>query len=357
MLGVLGVCNRDRVADVEDVHIEMKQDVERCRRVLPKPRFSLCRIFRHGLRDGRRHGAWRRSFSAGMSTSGLLLLLGALLFPSAAACSIDYRFRDADASLPSGAEEIHWSSYRPGIDVSQLKLEEPPQRLYFVRIDLSRPGVSLTTTPPNGPALLETNGTKTSTFLAESGAVLAVNASRFRPVEQREYAPKDIAGLAVHRGIRYSEDEPNQAFIATREDGRAVIARDQDAKSVTSHKLQTAVAGSPIVLQGGRLPPFGPTRHPRTAVGVTEDGRFLYILVAEGRMASRAIGLTLSEVGAWLKRLGASDGLNLDGGGSTTLVVRAPDGRAVRVNRTVDNPITGSERVVANHLGVRVEAP
>jgi exopolysaccharide biosynthesis protein len=73
-------------------------------------------------------------------------------------------------------------------------------------------------------------------------------------------------------------------------------------------------------------------------------------------MATRALGLTLEEVAAWLRYLGASEGLNLDGGGSTTLVMRDPGDRVVRVNRTVDSPITGSERVVANHLGIRVDA-
>jgi exopolysaccharide biosynthesis protein len=65
--------------------------------------------------------------------------------------------------------------------------------------------------------------------------------------------------------------------------------------------------------------------------------------------------LTLYEVGAWLRHLGAVDGLNLDGGGSSALVIRGSDGTPERVNRTVHNPIFGSERVVANHLGVRVE--
>ena len=95
----------------------------------------------------------------------------------------------------------------------------------------------------------------------------------------------------------------------------------------------------------------------RTAVGIAKNGRYLYTLVAEARIASRATGLTLSDVGAWRKRLGAYDGLHIDGGELATLVVCAPDSRAVRVDRTVENCTTRAERAFANHLGVRVEVP
>jgi exopolysaccharide biosynthesis protein len=199
---------------------------------------------------------------------------------------------------------------------------------------------------------------RTTTFLRRSGAALAINASQFRPVEQEEFAPKDVAGVAIFEGEQYSDDEGNQAVIAFHGDTATIAegpagveARHSDGAA----PVVTAVAGRPIVLEEGRVRQFGPARHPRTAVGVDGPGETLLVLVAEGRMASRSIGLTLYEVGAWLRHLGAVDGLNLDGGGSSALVIRGSDGTPERVNRTVHNPIFGSERVVANHLGVRVE--
>ncbi len=278
-------------------------------------------------------------------------VVAAVVLVGSLACSIDYRFIGEGEAAPRGTETIDWEPYLPGIVLAEYRLEDPPQRLYFARVDLKRPDISVITTPPNGERPLEVDGMRTTTFLRRSGADLAVNASQFRPVEQDEFAPKDVAGVAVYEGRQYSPDEGAQDVIAFTGDGRAVIGAD----IAGIDGVRTAVAGRPIVLDDGAVRSFGPARHPRTGVGVSADGRTLYIVVAEGRMGSRSIGLTLSEVGLWLRLLGARDGLNLDGGGSSTLVVRDAAGEAVRVNRTVHNPILGNERVVANHLGIVVD--
>jgi hypothetical protein len=283
------------------------------------------------------------------------LLAGALVLAS---CAFDYRLVDPAASAPQGGEDIQWRRYVSGIHLAEVSREDPPLRLYFARVDLTAPGLEVVTTPPNGEAPLETDGMRTTTFLRRADAALAINASQFRPVEQEEFAPKDVAGVAVFEGKQYSEDEGNQAVIAFHGDTAAIA---EGLAQVEAHRADgvapvgTAVAGRPIVLHEGRLRQFGPARHPRTAVGLDGAGETLFVLVAEGRMASRSIGLTLYEVGAWLRHLGAVDGLNLDGGGSSALVIRDGDGTPKRVNRTVHNPIFGSERVVANHLGFRVE--
>lgn len=60
-------------------------------------------------------------------------------------------------------------------------------------------------------------------------------------------------------------------------------------------------------------------RHPRTAFAVTQSGRFLFVTV-DGRQPA-SVGMRLDEFAAELVRLGAVDALNLDGGGSTTMVV------------------------------------
>lgn len=274
-----------------------------------------------------------------------------------ASCAFDYRLVDPVASAPRGDEVIDWRPYAPGIELADVSRDDPPLRLYFARIDLAAPGLQVTTTPPNGGAPLDTAGMRTTTFLRRSGADLAVNASQFRPVEQQEFAPKDVAGVAVFESVQYSDDEGRQAVIAFR--GNTAVIREDlpkgafDGASTRPGAIHTAVAGRPIVLEGGRLRKFGPARHPRTAAGVDDTGRVVYLLVAEGRMASRSIGLTLYEVGAWLRYLGSVDGLNLDGGGSSAMVIRDEGGAPRRVNRTVHNPIFGSERVVANHLGFR----
>ena len=65
---------------------------------------------------------------------------------------------------------------------------------------------------------------------------------------------------------------------------------------------------------------FTETRHPRTFVGVDKRG-FIWLITVDGRSLS-SLGMTFDELQALARRLGLRDALNLDGGGSTTMVVR-----------------------------------
>ena len=92
---------------------------------------------------------------------------------------------------------------------------------------------------------------------------------------------------------------------------------------------------------------FTYTRHPRTAIVVTNTDRVLFVTV-DGRDPNAA-GMSLIELGKVLKWLGAKDGINLDGGGSTTLwIYNQPEGGIVNYpsdNKTWDH---AGERKVAN---------
>jgi hypothetical protein len=118
-----------------------------------------------------------------------------------------------------------------------------------------------------------------------------------------------------------------------------------------------AVGGHPVLLRRGTVTADVDTVgtetfrgvNPRTAVGITADGRVLLVTI-DGRQPGHSTGTTLRETAELLQALGAVDALNLDGGGSTTMVLRAPGGRPAVVNRPSD--ATG-ERPVANALAVR----
>ena len=92
------------------------------------------------------------------------------------------------------------------------------------------------------------------------------------------------------------------------------------------------------------LPSFATDRHPRTAIGVLADGRAL-LLVVDGRQPALSVGMSLEELAQLLVEFGAVDAINLDGGGSTTMVVD----KAI-VNRPSD--ATG-ERPVSDAIIVR----
>ncbi|MCG9895450.1 MAG: phosphodiester glycosidase family protein [Fimbriimonadaceae bacterium] len=93
---------------------------------------------------------------------------------------------------------------------------------------------------------------------------------------------------------------------------------------------EQAVGGGPLILEKGEAKievasegfdaPFSTTRHPRTAVGVTPSGD-LWLVVVDGRQAGVSRGVSLAELVDVMKELGCTDALNLDGGGSSEMVL------------------------------------
>ncbi len=107
-----------------------------------------------------------------------------------------------------------------------------------------------------------------------------------------------------------------------------------------------AIGGGPVLVRSGR-PVYSANeafetsllapRHPRTAVGQTADGRILLVAV-DGRQSGYSVGMTTFEMAQTLVRLGAVRGMQLDGGGSTTL---AFDGKILnRPSDKTERPIS-----------------
>lgn len=92
-------------------------------------------------------------------------------------------------------------------------------------------------------------------------------------------------------------------------------------------------------------PGFAASRHPRTAVAWDPGRRRLWLVVVDGRQGAYSVGMTLPELAGLFEALGASEALNLDGGGSSVMVIRGNP-----VSRPSDE--TG-ERPVVNALLLR----
>ncbi|NOX89197.1 MAG: phosphodiester glycosidase family protein, partial [Calditrichaeota bacterium] len=98
--------------------------------------------------------------------------------------------------------------------------------------------------------------------------------------------------------------------------------------------------------EGG--PPHAFQVHPRTSVGFSQDSTRLYFFTVDGRKSGVFKGMTLPELADVMIHFGVAQGLNLDGGGSTTFVIR---------NEIKNHPSDGSERAVANALLAVSSAP
>jgi hypothetical protein len=127
----------------------------------------------------------------------------------------------------------------------------------------------------------------------------------------------------------------------------------------TPWPLVEAIGGLPRIVRDSRISienqneggseSFTNNRHPRTAIGFNADTSRFYFVTIDGRQPSYSEGMTLPELASFMRELGCVQALNLDGGGSTTMVVRG---------RVMNNPSDAAgERAVANALLLVCNAP
>ncbi len=110
---------------------------------------------------------------------------------------------------------------------------------------------------------------------------------------------------------------------------------------------QVAIGGNLVLVRDGVVTTTAHPKNPRTAVGFSADGLRMWLVVVDGR-STASVGMTYVELANYMKSLGADDALNLDGGGSTTMVARMPGDTTVSVRNT---PSDGVQRPVPNGIG------
>jgi exopolysaccharide biosynthesis protein len=189
-------------------------------------------------------------------------------------------------------------------------------------------------------------GLTVSGYARRHGATVAINGDYFD--EQL-----DPVGFAMGDGVvwaRSGEIQRNQEVIGVGDRRVEIFPRAEPLREPEPW-MSGAVSGWPMVVARCRSKPrlpgsdhFTRAPHPRTAVGLSQDGRQLLLLVADGRREG-VPGPTLSELAELMLELGACTALNLDGGGSSALWVG---------DRIVNEPSDGFERAVGNHLAVVV---
>lgn len=125
--------------------------------------------------------------------------------------------------------------------------------------------------------------------------------------------------------------------------------------AVDYNGIKTSIGGGARILSEGALSYEGEVikgRHPRTAIGISQDKKTVYLVAVDGR--THSIGATHEELADIMKKTGAYDAMHLDGGGSTTMAVTYPGQKALSVvNRVSD----GSQRNIINGLGIFNDAP
>lgn len=121
--------------------------------------------------------------------------------------------------------------------------------------------------------------------------------------------------------------------------------------SENAANVVAAIGGNQRLLTDGSVTSSGDTSvEPRTGVAFADGGSTMYLAVVDGRQQS-SIGMSLTQFGQFFKDLGADNAVNLDGGGSSTMLARAAGDEEATL---LHNPSDGQERLVPNGLGLFV---
>lgn len=239
--------------------------------------------------------------------------------------------------LFTASAHAEWQLVAPGVEYQRITRGNLD--VHVARVDLRNAQLRVIASEESD------RGLTVSEFAKKRDAIIAINADYFDE-QQRPI------GLSAGACGVWTKGQPvgrNQGLVGV---GR----KRADIQQNTMTKrwwMSGAVSGWPMLNKGcepiATLPGsdhFTRAPHPRTAVGLSKNGKTMYFVVADGRRPT-VPGPTLPELAQFMDELGACSAMNLDGGGSSAMWVDGTlDGSIV------NQPSDGPERKVGNHLAV-----
>jgi exopolysaccharide biosynthesis protein len=235
-----------------------------------------------------------------------------------------------------------WQSLANGVDYLHGKINSPRMEFWAARIDLNAPDVSI---------VINSDAGTVSDFVRSNNLIMGINASPFD--ENRKNM-----GLVVSGGSMINNPVSRYDALVFYKNGQAIKAEIvSQADFILTANINNAVGGYHRILDSANPAPrtfregtVSAQRHPRSAAGISHNGSMLYLLVIDGRR-SGSTGATELETALLLHALGSTEGINLDGGGSSTLAIRYRDGTVRAVNTPGG---LGRERPVAGCIGINL---
>ncbi|WP_407426915.1 phosphodiester glycosidase family protein [Treponema sp.] len=267
---------------------------------------------------------------------GFLILIYCFLLPFFLVSCASNRFSSSNTPFTS---DINWQNLN-NISYAQYFFYENkdfPLRCHCLKINLQDESLQFNIFPDSEKVFLDSNGSKTAYF---------------KGLSAKEFSKKHPSKIFINTAP-FSGKEGSSSFIAKLTDTRKIsgihtvnkkelsaplkkysalcIKKSEKGYSAKIFKNQTVseysgydfcLGGFYTILTDSKKETFSyQTRDSRTAVGLSGDGKTLYILIAEGERKSQSTGLSYPECADIMLALGAKNAMEMDGGGSTTLYI------------------------------------
>lgn len=222
------------------------------------------------------------------------------------------------------ADGITWKKYL-GSDLNDARLS-----INLIEIDLDRANIGMKL------AYDQTSLTQTSDFAEKHHAIAAINGSFFNRETGSSVVYLKEDDELVARGASGRDVYTENGGIGWNSDFQPLIL-ERPENGWEDVNISTLMTSGPLLIfentrREFRDDAFNQNRHPRTAVGITDENHLLLVAI-DGR-SFQSYGMTIPELAQFLFELGASYALNLDGGGSSAMWIH--DGVGV-VNYPSDN--------------------
>ena len=249
---------------------------------------------------------------------------------------------------------------------------DPPMHLHVLTIDLSDPRVSIRVVragdDPDGDGPWQTKIDTVRSIATREKLAAAVNGSFFtckdavwmfgRKVPYYVGNWATASGWTMTEGVLWS----NQLALASMViDAKGKVSIGRFGK-VPADARQMVSSGE-LLLVNGKNVATSKDAAPRTAIGIDRAGNRMTMLVVDGRREKFSAGMTTPQLADELIRLGCSDALLLDGGGSSAMVLRDPadqtvklvsrpsDGHDLPIDLSIERPVADAVGVVVNERG------
>lgn len=228
-----------------------------------------------------------------------------------------------------------------------------PMVIHVVLIDLQAEGIDFTVTPADDLPDYDYTARTTTQFVKEWDVQLAINGDFFGPV--RDDGNETESGVNAH-GLTILDNVTQTVGFAPPDLISTLFIDDENHVTFNNKPdhVDVAISGKYILLIDNEYAvsedvdlEFANTPNPRSAIGLSEDGNTLILIVIDDRQPDISEGTTLPELATFLKEYGAYTALNFDGGGSASLSTQR-----YGITSVINMPAFGDERPVANHLGI-----
>jgi hypothetical protein len=263
------------------------------------------------------------------------------------------------ADEPSQQSAGNRADFHEAIRYESITRTDPrPLRIHVLRCDLHAPGFELAVavgedTDGDGP--IEATLTPPRALARDARLVAAVNANPWRmipPTTDGVPTPYlaglgcDVSGWAVRDGEQRSAPQSGHWNVWL--EGTQQVRMGEQPETSAVHQ---AVAGFRGLIRRGQILP-GPSQvlHPRTAAGTDREGRWLLLVVVDGRQPEYSEGMSERELAELMAELGCYEAVNLDGGGSSSMLLEDEQGQLRLQNRPSDRL---GPRAVPVMLGIR----